>query len=358
MAVAAVAATTAVGLAPAAQAQAVDPVRVVLSGLDGPYDVQAGPFGLLVVTEADGARITAVSPRFPRLRFPVSTGLAGIASTTAPFGRALFVTGVPAPDGADAAAVPAGAPAPASLNEVTLGGGTRQVADLLAHELANNPDGQLQGDPSDPTADALSNPFHVLQRSTFGETFVADGGANDVLAVDLLGRVRTVFVPPTVTTGICGSIPENDPGTFGCDSVPTGLAFGPDGLLHVSAFTSGVPGEGRVYVVDPRTGALARTITGLDGPTGVAVGDDGAVYVSEVTYGSSEGAPPPSDPSTVGRLVRIGTDGAVAVAAVPLPLGVAVIGGTLYSTAFSLAGPGAGQVVAVSPEAFTPAATE
>lgn len=343
------AATVVVGQLPAAQAQGADPVRVVLSGLDGPFDVQRGPFGSVVVTEADGARITVASLQLPRLRFAIATGLSGIASTTAPFGRALFVTGGSAPD-VTAPPPPQGGPPPTSLNEVTLGGATRRVADLLAYEKANNPDGQLQGDPSDPNADALSNPFHVLQRGTFGETFVADGGANDVLAVDLLGRVRTVFVPPTVATGPCAQIPENDPGTFGCDSVPTGLAFGPDGLLYVSAFTSGVPGEGRVYVVDPGSGALVRTITGLDGPTGVAVGDDGAVYVSELTYGAPEDGPPTGP---VGRLVRVGTGGDVSTAQVLLPLGLAFIDGTLYSTAFSLAGPGEGQVVAVSPEAFS-----
>ena len=351
------AATVALVSAPAAQAQPTDPgVTVVVSGLNNPYDVQFGTLGLMFVAENGGEQITAAIPAFG-LSLPIVKNLSGIASATSPFGQLLFVTGSPEPDpmGPPPPPPPPGSLDPASLYAANLFGPPHKIADLTAYELAHNPDGQLQFDPvTHQPLDALSNPFRVLKRGFFEDAYIADGGANDVLAVDFFGNVRTLFVPPTVNTGACLNAPNNSPATVGCDAVPTGLAFGPDGLLYVSAFTAGAPGAGRVYVLDPRNGSLQRTITGLDGPTGVTVGDDGSVYVTEVTYGAEgEGPPPPGTPPP-GRIVKIAPNGTQSAAVVPLPLGITFHEGALYATAFSLAGPGAGQVVKVGQSAFTP----
>ncbi|MDQ2721797.1 MAG: ScyD/ScyE family protein [Actinomycetota bacterium] len=354
--VAAAATTMAVVSAPTAQAQPVDPVTVVLSGLNNPYDVQFGTLGLMFVAENGGAQITAAIPALG-FSLPIVGNLSGIASATSPFGQLLFVTGSPEPDpmGPPPPPPPAGSPDPASLYAANLFGPPHKIADLTAYELAHNPDGQLQFDPvTHAPLDALSNPFRVLKRGFFDDAYIADGGANDVLTVDFFGNVRTLFVPPTVNTGTCAGLANNSLATVGCDSVPTGLAFGPDGKLYVSAFTSGKRGEGRVYVLDPRNGALQRTITGLDGPTGVTVGDDGSVYVTEVTYSASQSSGPPAQGPPPGRIVKIAPGGTQSAAAVPLPLGITFHDGALYSTAFSLAGPGAGKVVRVAPSAFTP----
>ena len=55
---------------------------------------------------------------------------------------------------------------------------------------------------------------------------VADGGANDVLRVNpRTGKVSTFFVPPTAKTPAClAEGAQANPGTVGCDPVPTGLA--------------------------------------------------------------------------------------------------------------------------------------
>ena len=145
--------------------------------------------------------------------------------------------------------------------------------------------------------------------------------------------------------------------------MPTGLAYGPDRTLYVSALTGEAPGEGRIYVLDARTGKEKRVITGLTSPTGVAVALGGTVFVSELFHNAPEfgpeGPPPGFDPSTVGRLVKITRADKRSYAAVTLPTGLAYRGGAVYASAWSIAGglgvPDAGQIVKVSDAAFSPA---
>ena len=265
------------------------------------------------------------------LNFPASVDKAG--------GDLYVITGGAAPD------APPG-PGDASVFRVGKDGTATLMADLEAYELAHNPDGQDQNFP-----DALTNPFDVLaRRGSRGGVLVADGGGNDVLAVSRTGEVSTFFVPPTVNTGGCAGVPNNDPAHTGCDSVPTGLAYGPGHTLYMSALTGEVPGEGRVYVLDARTGEVLDVLTGFNGPTGVTVAPNGTVYVSEV-FGAPEGWQGPP-----GRIVRIDRDGTRSYAMVPLPVGVEYHAGTLYATAWSVAAfdgiADAGQVVAVADSAF------
>jgi hypothetical protein len=292
-------------------------VDVVLSGLVGPSGIARTPHGLAVATAGADAPDSSIT---------------GDASVFYDFG------GI----GGD---------------DETL------VADLEAYELEHNPDGQLQFDPdSGEPLDALANPFAMSAiPGSNNDVLVADGGGNSILRVTAHGQVSTFFVPPTVNTGGCEGAPNNDPEHTGCDSVPTGVAFGPDGNAYIAAANSLVPEEGIVYVVDPDSGDIVDEIGGFSGPTGVAVDDDGNVYVSEATFGAPEGeGPPPDDfdPATVGRIVRVTPDGERSIAAVTMPTGLLWFKGTLYASAWSLAGlflgiPNAGQIVAVSPAAFS-----
>jgi hypothetical protein len=239
------------------------------------------------------------------------------------------------------------------------GGTPRLFADLMAYELAHNPDGQIQFDENGQPPDALSNPYYVIRdRRQYGYLLVADAGANDVLAVDRHGRVSTFFVPPVVTTGACATAENNTPSGVGCDPVPTGLAYGPDGLLYISALTAEMPGEGRVYVVTPH-GRLVGVIRGFSAPTGVAVDRWGTVYVSELLEGAPpEDAPPPPgfDPSTVGQIVAVPRFGHRTYAQVTMPSGLLWSDGKLYSSAWAIASflgiADAGQVVTVGRSAF------
>ena len=248
-----------------------------------------------------------------------------------------------------------------------------QLADVLAYELANNPDGQQQfADPEETVPlDAVSNPFYVLPDKNWkGYAFVADAGGNTVYKVDKKGALTPFYVLPVVNTGACEGIPNNDPTPVtldpgdirGCDPVPTGLAYGPWNTLYVSALTSEVPGEGRVYVLNARTGTLLKTISGFSAPTGVAVDWFGNVYVSELLEGAPPmDAPPPPDfdPSTIGQIVKVTAWNQRSYAQVTMPTGLLWKNGTLYASAWSIAGflqiPDAGQVVSVRDSAFVPA---
>ncbi len=356
-----------------------DPIEVIAEGLEGPFGLSAVGGHLLVTQQGSGpgtGELTLINPRGGKT-WTVLDGLTGAVAADDVDGRIAFVTGEAQEPGATGG----------STVYVTrrVGQTPKALADLLAHELANNPDGQLQFDPeTGEPLDALSNPFDVVAQPSWSwkrYVMVADAGANSVLSIDSKGGVKTFFVPPLVTTGPCAGAPNNDPEHLGCDSVPTGLAYGPRNTLYVSTLSAEAPGEGRVYVLDARTAKVKKVISGLTGPTGVAVGDHGEVYVSEAIHGAPPGPPPgeepppgegpegeappaegeepPFDPSTIGRIVRIDRDGTRTYASVTMPVGLEFHHGSLYSTAWSLAGlflgiPEAGQVVKVNRSAFGP----
>lgn len=344
------AATASAVFAAPAQAAPPAPVTVVASGFDDPTGLSSWA-GRFYVAESSTGEISGFLPEGrPYTRLNQIPGVAGVDRK---FDTFYFVTGEsddPAVRGAS------------TLYSTVTGKPRRKIADLKAYELANNPDGQLQFGPDGAPLDALSNPFAVLTGRGFdNRVFVADGGGNDVLVVGPDGKVSTFFAPPVVTTGACAGRPNNDPQHTGCDPVPTGLAWGPDGNLYVSTLSGEAPGQGRVYVLDPFGGKVLGTLTGFTAPTGVAVGDDGSVYVSELLEGAPEGeGPPPAgfDPSAVGRIVKVDRKGVRTVAQVTMPLALRVVDGQLYSTAWSVAGMfgiGArlGQVVRVDASAFT-----
>lgn len=328
------------------------PISVIAKGLEGPFQVSKAGHRLLV-TESGAGRIITVDPHHGGKVRTVVSGLgANAPSGAVRVGSRTYI----AMAEADPAA-PAGT-YPGSSILVAKHGKVKRLADLLAYELKRNPDGQTQFGSDGEPLDALSNPFSLLAaRGHGGGVLVADGGANAVLRVTAKGKVSTFFVPPTVNTGACEGRPNNDEASTGCDSVPTGLAYGPRGTIYVSALIGEAPGEGRVFVLDARTGKVRKVIKGFTAPTGVAVDKHGTVYVSEVLEGAPEGEPGPGfDPSTVGRIVKVTPSGKRTYAQVTMPTGLVITHHKLYATAWSIAGflgiEGAGQVVAVSDRAF------
>lgn len=301
--------------------------------------------------------------------YVAESGLGQVARVTRVGGvRKTVVTGVPNAQGvvragsrlyiASGAAAPDAPPTSGAQRLFVAKPGHKATtfADLLAYEKTYNPDNQNQQ--TGPDVDTLSNPFYVVRsKSRHGFLLVADAGANDVLAVSKKGKVSTFFVPQAITTGACATVPQNSDAGPSCDPVPTGLAYGPKGLLYISGLSSEVPGEGRVYVVN-KNGKLVRTLTGFSGPTGVAVAPDGTVYVSEVLQGLPEGTPGPDfNPDAVGQIVKVAPDGKRTYAQVSQPSGLLWSHGRLYASARSLykaflGVEGAGQIVSVDPSSF------
>ena len=334
------------------------PVTTVATGLDGPRQLNDYRGSRLVVAESGSGEVSSVSMRTGEV-VTLLSGLVSPQGVDYDRGRLYVATGEaggPPEEGA-----PPAPPVPGATSLVVAepGGPVLQTIDLLAHELAENPDGQLQFGPDGAPVDALSNPYAVL--SVGRRVLVADAGANAVLSVDRRsGEVSTFFVPPVVTDVPGCETAMNNPGTVGCDPVPTGIAQGPRGRVYVSTLGAEVPGAGRVYVLSPK-GEVVDVIEGLTSPTGLAVDGHGTVYVSNVGEGAPEGEPGPGfDPATIGEVTRIDRRGERTVAQVPMPTGLQTRGGVLFASAWSVAEflglpADSGELVRVDRRAFTPA---
>ena len=326
-------------------------VSVVTQGLDGPFGVQRarGNHRGLVVAESVSGQVTRIIGGHKRVIFKGAPGVAGVAASPH---QVFAVIGGPSEQGAPSG----GSYGPSKVLRMGYGGGhVKVIADLMKYELRHNPDGQVQFVNGKPV-DALSNPF-AMTWSRFG-LFVADGGANDVLRINpRTGKVRTFFVPPTVkNVAACRAADANaNPGTKGCDPVPTGVQVLGDSL-YVSTLGAEAPGAGRIYKLDIHTGKVQRVWKGFTAPTGLAVRPDGTLYFSQVLYGAPEG-PPPADfnPASIGRITRI-DHGHVTNAQVTMPTGLVLKRGHVFASAWSIASffgmDHAGQVVKVRESAF------
>ena len=325
-----------------------DGVKTITKKLDDPFGLAKAPRhrGLLV---AEGTSGQVTRAFFDGRRRTILTGVPGVAGGP---GRVFAVTG----GASDAGAPTGGEYGPSRVLRMDYRGGrVKVIANLHRYELKHNPDGQVQFVDGQPV-EALSNPFSMTW-SRFG-LFVADGGANAILRINpRTGRVSTFFAPRTFKdTRRCKRPDANaNPGTKGCDSVPTGVQV-VGRSLYVSFLGSDAPNAGRVYRLHARTGEVQRVWKRLTGPTGVAARRDGTVYVSRVFEGAPAGPPAPDfDPANIGEITRIKNDRRTH-AQVTMPTGMTTRNGMLYSTAWSVGSflglENAGQVVRVKPRAF------
>ena len=327
-------------------------VRTITTKLDGPYGLDVLSRHVALVAEADSGEVTAVNLR-SGARTTLISKAAAASGVAWHHGKIYVVLGGPGEDGKPA---PSKYPPASVLVADRNGKNVRVLADLLKYELRRNPDGQKQFDKSGKPYDALSNPFSMT--ATRWGLLVADGGANDVLRVDpRTGRVSTFFVPPNPRTKEClAKDAQANPGTIGCDSVPTGVVAR-GRYVYVSTLGAEKPGAAAIYKLDGRTGKVLRKYSGFTSLTGVAVSPRGTIYASEVLFGAPPGEQPPPgfDPSKVGRLTRI-DHGRVTHAAVTMPTGIEYADGKLYATSWSIAGflgiKHAGRLVEVNQRAF------
>jgi hypothetical protein len=332
-----------------AQGSGSNHIKVIAKGLNGPREVSAYGRNLLVA-QSDTGRITWINRHTGHKRVLVRN-VPNAQGVVARAGRIFIAVGA-APPQEGGGSGPSLGP---GLYVARPGGKARLFADTTAFEKKHNPDGQIQNN-----QDSVTNPYYVIRdRSRHGFLLLADAGANDVLKIDRHGHIRTFFVPKVIKTCACATTKNNTKSGFGCDPVPTGLAYGPHGLLYISALASEVKGQGRVYVVN-RRGHLVRTIRGFTAPTGVAVNGKGTVFASELLQGAPEGPPPANfDPSTIGQIVRVPQYAHRTYAQVTMPSGLLFDRHKLYSAAWAIAGQpplnmkNKGQVVRVGRHAFT-----
>jgi hypothetical protein len=166
-----------------------------------------------------------------------------------------------------------------TLIHVAASGRWKVIADVSAHEAAENPAGGALD----------SNPYGVLAEP--GARVVADAGANALLRVGANGNISTLAVFPSRPTR-------------STDSVPTAVVVGPDGAYYVSELT-GVPftaGAARVYRVEPDGGTPEIFLEGFKTIIDLDFGPDGSLYVLQHATG------PVFFPGP-GELIRVAPDG-------------------------------------------------
>lgn len=205
------------------------------------------------------------------------------------------------------------------LKLLTPSGQVRTLADLHDYEAAANPDqhttyGFRSIDPGCaeqwPAANGPASYAGAVDSHPYatyvagGWTYVADAGANDVLAVSPRGNVHTVAtlpaIPYTITAEALAGLGLPDcflNAVYWFEPVPTDVEMGPGGRLYVSSLPGGpegpqLGGRGSVFSVDPLSHRVRPVVTGLVEPTGVAVAPDGLYVaqlfgdeISKVTFG-------------------------------------------------------------------------
>jgi hypothetical protein len=106
------------------------------------------------------------------------------------------------------------------------------VADIGAYQVTH-PDEDDLAEPPNPSE---SNP-NGLALLPGGNVLVADAAANDLLQVDVHGRITTAahFTPELVPWGLPFGAPIG--AIVPAEAVPTAVAVGPDGAYYVSELT-------------------------------------------------------------------------------------------------------------------------
>ncbi|MBC7291214.1 MAG: ScyD/ScyE family protein [Actinotalea sp.] len=297
-------AALALGVAPAAAHPAAAPPpqqpTVVVEGLVTPLSFDVTPRGDLYVAQAFAGVLTHVTKAGDQHVLAVAAEGSSVGAVSVAGGTVTWAER--AGDG------------PVVVDAVLhrrAADGTHTVAEIFAYEVEANPDQVntygIQG-LTDECAAAIpeeiapfvlpytgvpdSNPYASVTVGT--TTYVADAGANAILAVSADGVVSTAAVLPPVPITLTAAaaeglgLPECVVGLqYWAEPVPTDVEVGRGGWLYVTSLPGGpeddsLGANGAVYRVDPATGAVELVARGFVGATDLAVAPNGTIYVTEL----------------------------------------------------------------------------
>ncbi len=305
---------------------------VVAEGLWNPGDLALGEDGTLYIAEtgvaggasdptapppaatpnADGsppmappaavpAQISAVAPDGTQSVLTTKTGGVGIGV----FGGSVYVS-------QGGGSVESGLMPQPYENKVTAvdlaTGDVREVADIGAYEVANNPDG-LDVNPN----------LYGLDFDADGQMYLADAGGNTIYKIDPVSGDFSVFAVVPTLTDLTGATPTaaegaQQPGPR--QPVPTAVVVDDGGNINVSLLGEGWSGPSILsYSPD---GTYTEGVSGLAMIVNIALGPDGLLYASQLSADFSGEMPAP------GNVLRIKADGTIepAVEGLPFPHGI------------------------------------
>jgi len=245
----------------------------VAGGLANPRGIAVGPSDRLLVVESATGAIDELRGGGSRT---IATVPGAVDVATNGLGSTYAVIGGPSPDGPP----PPPGSNPASLVRIAPNGKVDVVADIGAYQVTH-PDPDDLDQPPNPSE---SNP-NGLALLPGGSVLVADAAANDLLRVDVQGRITTVahFKPEFVPWGLPFGPPIGS--IVPAEAVPTAVAVGPDGAYYVSELT-GFPfakGASRIWRVDPRSvDAVCDPVAPSGGCSSVATGFSSVI---DITFG-------------------------------------------------------------------------
>jgi hypothetical protein len=293
--------TLGAALASAAPAHRAKPtsVTVVAKHLVGPLSVAQAPDGTRYWTDSFAGPLYKQAPGGQPTIVFAGSKKAAAEGVSADGGALRFTTGDSNNKGG-------------KVWTLSAAGAPQLVGDTFAYEKKANPDGkfkygfrktpksclsQLPKQVGPPTYSGHKESHPYATAVANGVTYVADAGANAVVAISPTGVFSTVAalkpvkLKVTKAAASANHLPTCTIGKkYAVEAVPTDVEYGPDGQLYVTSLPGGPEdpsfgANGRLLKINPVTGKVTTVADGLLTPTGVAVAANGDIFIAQLFPG-------------------------------------------------------------------------
>jgi hypothetical protein len=271
-------------------------ISVVAKKLVGPLSVAQAPDGTRYWTDSFAGPLYRQAPGGTPTVVFAGSRKAAAEGVSADGGVLRFTTGDPRNKGG-------------KVWTLDSNGQPQLIGDTFAYEKAANPDGSFKYGflktpksclaqlpkqvPASYSGHKESHPYATAVAG--GITYVADAGANAVVAISPSGvfstvaAIKPVKIKVTAHVAAANHLPRCTIGKkYASEAVPTDIEVGPDGQLYVTSLPGGPEDaglRGRVLKIDPVSGKVSTVVRGLLSPTGVAVAPNGDIYVAQLFRG-------------------------------------------------------------------------